>query len=235
MQELTSADPIDVIERKYHWVAVLEDGSIELDKRDATVEQVVQVYSTLNKHDAIHFLGKNPDLVRSTYRALGEASAGLKNGAAKLLGHPTTMTLDEFYAYNDDDSNSAATEASIIDSVRSLICGNASGSESRYAAEHLCRAIGHWLDDGDTLADIAPLQLDTKLADSRDLPNLENDGDFPIISYLTSKEVKKEIKRLGKIDLSYPADDDIDAARKAFVRCLVEADASNSSVVAFYR
>lgn len=235
VQRLTSANPIEVIERKFHWVAVLEDGSIALDKRDSTIEDVVQIYTTLTKHDALHFLGKNPDVQRSLFSALGEASAGLKTGAAKLLGHPTTMTLDEFYAYKNDDSNDATTDASVIDSVRSLISGNASGSESRYAAEHLCRAIGHFLDDDDTLADIAPLQLDTKLADSRDLPKLENDGDFPVISYLTSKEVKKEVKRFGKTDLAYPDDVDIEAAREAFVRCLKEADSSDSSVIAFYR
>lgn len=235
VQSLASADPIEVIKREFHWVAVLEDGSIALDKRDSTIEDVVQVYSMLTKHDALHFLGKNPDVQRSLFTALGDATAGLQNGAAKLLGHPATMTLDEFYAIEVDDSNGTATEASLVDSVRSLICGNASGNESRYAAEHLCRALGQFLDDGDTLADIAPLQLDTELSYSRDLPKLQNDGDFPFISYLTSKEVKKEVKRFRKIDLSYPADDDIDVARRAFVRCLAEADASDSSVISFYR
>jgi len=235
VQHLSSANPIEVIERKFHWVLIQEDGSISLDKSDATIEDVVQLYSTLTKLDAINLLGKNTDVQRSMFLALGELSVKLKNGAAKLLGHPTTMTLDEFYAYREDDPTNVTTEASIVESVRSLICGKASGSESRYAAEHLCRTIGEYLDDGDTLADIGPLQLDTKLTIPRDLPKLENDGDFPIMSYLTCKEVRQEAKRFRKLDLSYPADEDIEAARGAFVRCLLQAEANDSAIIAFYR
>lgn len=103
-----------------------------------------------------------------------------------------------------------------------------------YAAEQLCRVLGRRLEDEDLLGAVSQLQLGSKLDRPRELRKVPSDGDFPIISYLTHKELKKEISQMEEHGIDFPEDEDIDAARKVLLKCLKEAAPDLLSVVAFY-
>lgn len=241
IRDHNAATPVETFERKQIWVAVLEDGSITLDREPATLEAVLERYAQLERHDVVHFLGKDAEMQKRLLEGFSEAAVSMaeRGGrAAKISGHPSVKDLEEFYAYDDQVAQPDETAAQIDRAVGDLIAGHVSDDLPTacygYAFQQLCATLGRRLDDGDAIGEIRPLDLETPLEDFREFPQVPADGDFPIVSYLTSKELQKELKRLSRRKRSPAEDADIEAARQALLRCLNEAADEGLGVVTFY-
>lgn len=103
-----------------------------------------------------------------------------------------------------------------------------------YALEVLCHLIGTLFPDDDLLGDLEYLALNSLLQEPRIPVAIPEYPEFPVISYLTSEELIKEVDRLSSIDLSYPEDLDIQEARETLFKCLKQASEKNVGVVSFY-
>lgn len=100
-----------------------------------------------------------------------------------------------------------------------------------YALESLCRALGQALGN---LGDLVYLKLDTPLTGIRSPAPLPAIKGFPVIGYLTDDEVKVEVNRLQSMDLSFPADEEVQQERKTFLQYLQQAARGAKAVVRFY-
>lgn len=138
----------------------------------------------------------------------------------------------------DDEEETSPPSFDVPQEAREdLIHGRLSncGPEHGRALELLCYVLGDRLRDEDALGDLEPLGLDSPLTRPRCPAGIGEHGDFPIVSFLTAEEVAAEAKRLSKVDLSFPDDDDIEEARETYFRCLKEAAKRKKGVVSFYQ
>jgi hypothetical protein len=103
-----------------------------------------------------------------------------------------------------------------------------------YALERVCRTLGSRLANIPGKGQLRALKLDTPLSAPRLPAPLPKYDDFPYVSYLTAAEVQHEIERLGSMNLSFPADADIEAARKTLLKCMKTAAKQEVGIVAFY-
>jgi hypothetical protein len=110
-----------------------------------------------------------------------------------------------------------------------------SGSSYGYGLKRLCEEVGTLLTAIEGKGGmLKALRLDTPLSKERFPVKMPNYRDFPRVGYLTPAEVKKEVARLGGLDLAYPKDDLIEADRKEYLAALRKAAKKGLGVVAFY-
>lgn len=103
-----------------------------------------------------------------------------------------------------------------------------------YALQLLCKELGDWLPDDDLIADLEPLELDSPFEIDRIPIDIPDAPDFPFISFLTAAGVEQECARLALMDLTFPDDSDIEAARNAYSNCISEAAKRGLGIVYFY-
>jgi hypothetical protein len=238
IEDLNRSQPLSKHRRQEHWVAVLEDGRILLDRSESSIDDVKKAYSKLGKLDAVHFLGRQEGAQKRLFEMFGAMTAERKGDAGKILFHPASMDLDEFHAYDDAATIAATIDPDLLAAVKALVNGKITRrigvSDCGYALQQLCRVLGQRLPDEDLIGDIGSLDLASRLSLPRTFPGVPADGDFPILSYLTDVEVKQEVADLRSKGVASSKDPDIEAGRAALLRCLEQAAAQNQSVVAFY-
>ena len=81
---------------------------------------------------------------------------------------------------------------------------------------------------------LSHLGLNTRLREERSPVRLPERDDFPAISFLTATEVRREVKRLAALDLSFPQSAEIEQDRLTFSKCLKKAARKGVGIVAFY-
>lgn len=141
-------------------------------------------------------------------------------------------------AHPDEFEHTLGDGLPLGEALRRVVAGEAAGApyspQYGYALRLLCRAEGEALPDDDLIADLGPLGLDSPLEQPRLPIDVPANRDFPFISFLDAVEVRREAERLAGLDLSYPDDEDIEAARGAYAACIREAAGRGRAVVSFY-
>lgn len=229
------ADAAPAPKRKQLRIQVGEDGSVLIDGRPGDLAAAVAAYAALAASDRCLFLCRNEAVEKKAFAAFGAASVA-RRGGATLSYYPAHSTEAEFWA--DPDAPPANEPDHLARAVAALVSGRISKrietADYKRALERLCRVLGERLDPGDTIAEIETLGLDTPLAEARAFGRVPHDDDLPVVSYLTADEVRSEAARLGRIDLAFPDDEDIEAARRALAAAIRRARARRLGVMAFY-
>lgn len=149
-----------------------------------------------------------------------------------IIGINSCTTEEQFADLGDPDDEITADQA-----LEELIAGKltqpGSGHVYGYALEHLCRALGVFLDSVGTDR-LRSLRLKTPLSKTRSPVKLPKIEDFPYISYLDAEELRAELARLRQTDLSYPKDEEVEQERKHFLQLLESAVEKKRGVVGFY-
>lgn len=142
-------------------------------------------------------------------------------------------TSDEDLAHGDDDDEITDDEAA-AELVEGQVSQPDAGHQYGYGLERLCELLGsHLATIEGKRGMLKSLDLATLLSKERSPVRLPRRDDFPGIGYLTAEEVKREVERLRRLDLSHP-DDEVEEDRKTFLRCLQRALKKRAGVVAFY-
>ena len=133
----------------------------------------------------------------------------------------------------EKDSDSISDDDALLEIVNGKFSKPECGSVYGYALERLCNVLGTRLDDVGTNR-LKSLELDTALTKIRSPVKLPKYRDFPYISFLERDEVQEEYGRLCTITDIFGEDDEFDAERRLFVRCLNEALTMDCGIVGFY-
>lgn len=215
-------------------IEVEEDGAIRLDGKGAKIDDLKHVVAGLTgAGDSIRYHSNNQEVGQKVMAALGEQYMAMRAGPEILACKKEWMWEgDSFFL---DSTTSYDSERAVRRVVFGEVGNSNQAHEDAYALELICKVLGHVLDDNDSLSDLADLQLGTPLCSPRMPVEMPQPMGFPIVSYLVPNEVASEVSRLNAIDLSFPADNEIEFARRMLFRCLKQASKRKLGVVAFYR
>ena len=154
------------------------------------------------------------------------------------------MSHTQFEGYNlgfdEDDEDDEEDEFTVEEAAAELVEGRVSrrneGHQYGYGLERLCKLIGSRLTTIEGKGGmLKALQLKTALSKERPPVKLSKSrNDFPGVGHLTADEVASEVGRFAAADLSFPADDLIEADRAEFLKALQKAAKKGVGVVAFY-
>ncbi|HKB39051.1 MAG TPA: hypothetical protein VKD72_21605 [Gemmataceae bacterium] len=152
-----------------------------------------------------------------------------------FLDYQCCFTLKELYRGAEADDEISVAEAA-ADLVEGAVSRPRFAYQYGYGVERLCAVLGTRLTAIEGKGGmLKALKLDTPLSRERSpVPLPKSREDFPGIGYLTAAEVKREVDRLGAMDLSFPTDELIEADRKELLRSLQKAAKKQVGVVAFY-
>jgi hypothetical protein len=229
------ADPAAAPKRKQLRIQVGKDGSVLIDGRPGGLAAAVEAYAALAASDLCLFLCRNEATQKKAFAAFSAASV-ITGGGAKIYGYPAHTTEAEFWA--DPDASPTNEPDHLATAVAALVDGKISKriqtADYKRALERLCRVLGERLDPDDTITEIETLGLDSPLAKPRAFGRVPHNDDLPIVSYLTADEIRSEASRLRRIDLAFPDDKDVEAARRSLAASIRRARARGLGVVAFY-
>ncbi|MCL4853626.1 MAG: hypothetical protein KJZ78_19905, partial [Bryobacteraceae bacterium] len=99
-----------------------------------------------------------------------------------------------------------------------------------YALKMLCKHLGKFLGD---LTSLEWCRVDSPLEQPKTPFGIPESDDFPVISYLTDSEAKTEASRLASMDLSSD-DQDVEAMRQAYLKCMKQAAQKGVAVISSY-
>lgn len=127
-------------------------------------------------------------------------------------------------------------ELSEEQAVAELVAGTFSRTDCSYGygLERLCQVLGTRLGVFAGKGRLKALKLDRPLAEPRPPVSLPTGEEFPLISHLTSGEVRQEVARLESLDLAFPKTPAIEQDRRALLQFLRTAAEQGCAVVSFY-
>jgi len=213
------------LEELSHAILSIESGSLE----------VVMEFPWTKGHEAV-VLANNENVPKSGLERVITRWECDDPQVSKNLDKTARISWSRTESDGDDDDSSFRPAFGVSeDALSDLVFGRLenSGPDHGYALEVICFVLGELLPDDDLIGDLEPLELDTPLEQKRTPVPLKH-PDFPVISFLTADEVAAESRRLSRLDLEFPDDEDIEDAREALFQCLKRAADKGLGVVAFY-
>lgn len=163
---------------------------------------------------------------------LERIKATIANQDLSIVDSAREQDRDEFDSTMDED------DPTVGQALETIIMGRELNPmhlhQYGYAFKLMCETLGELLPDDDMIGDLGPLELDSPLENFRSPIDIPAQKDFPYISFLTSAEVNQESQRLLDMDLSFPANEDIEEGREAFANCIRIAAEKNLAIVTFY-
>jgi hypothetical protein len=230
-------ESVAVPKRKQLRVEVREDGAILIDGQPGDLGAAVEAYAALSDSDLCLYLCRSQERRDEALLEFSKVRVPGERSGAKIYGYPLNATETEFWADPDAVPTKRGGDP-IVKALVALIKGNLDKriktSDYGYALERLCRLLGQRSDLDEAVADIEALGLKSPLSTARAFAQVPHDDDFPVISYLTATEVQSEASRLGRIDLAYPVDEDIENGRVALANAIGFARTQGLGVMTFY-
>ncbi|WP_254511638.1 DUF7691 family protein [Anatilimnocola floriformis] len=214
---------------------VTGEGEILFGGKATTIEKLPQLIKSLTGSLELFF--ETPSNDQHTAVMIVGNECYSQSGLREVIYRLETMAPDVLWSRSSSEDGSDRASFSADDkALDSLIASVPKNWKSRhgYALEVLSFVLGERLPDEDEIGDLELLQLHSPLATIRHPLALKAPDDFPYLSFLTAEEVVAEVQRLAGIELSFPADPDIENARHAYANCMKVAADSQRGVVSFY-